>query len=189
MSTEQALLQRCESRCELCGASTGLSVYAVQPCEIEGVDSSVMICAACRTQVEDPDTIDVNHWHCLNTSMWSEVPVVKVMAWRMLKRLSVEGWAQDLLDMLYLDDETLQWAEAGLAPENVAPTLDGNGNLLHAGDTVTLIKHLDVKGVGFTAKRGTAVRNISLTENPEHIEGRVNGVRVVLLSRYLKKSN
>jgi len=52
-----------------------------------------------------------------------------------------------------------------------------------------LIKDLDVKGAGFTAKRGTAVRNISLTSNPEHIEGRVNGTRIVLLTCFLKKSN
>jgi protein PhnA len=56
-----------------------------------------------------------------------------------------------------------------------------------SGDNVTLIKDLDVKGGNFTAKRGTPVRNISLTDNPEHIEGRVNGVRIVLLTCYLKK--
>ncbi len=189
MSTEQALLQRCESKCELCGADADLSVYEVQPSDVPGADSSVMICGACRAQIEDPEHIDVNHWHCLNTSMWSEVPAVKVMAWRMLKRLSAEGWAQDLLDMLYLDDETLQWAEAGVAGDDAAPTRDSNGNVLQAGDTVTLIKDLDVKGAGFTAKRGTAVRNISLTDNPEQIEGRVNGVRIVLLTCYLKKSS
>ena len=53
---------------------------------------------------------------------------------------------------------------------------------------MTLIKDLPVKGAGFTAKRGTAVRNIALTGNPEQIEGRVNGVRIVLLTKYLKKA-
>ncbi len=93
--------------------------------------------------------------------------------------------------MLYLDDETRQWAEAGVlaADDDTVPTLDSNGAILHAGDTVTIIKDLDVKGTSFTAKRGTAVRNISLTDNPEHIEGRVNGTRIVLLTCYLKKSN
>ena len=50
------------------------------------------------------------------------------------------------------------------------------------------MKSGEVKGAGFTAKRGTAVRNISLTENPEQIEGRVNGVKIVLLTCFLKKS-
>lgn len=64
---------------------------------------------------------------------------------------------------------------------------DTNGVVLSAGDTVTIIKDLNVKGAGFTAKRGTAVRNISLTPNPEQIEGRVNGVKIVLLTCFLKK--
>ena len=77
--------------------------------------------------------------------------------------------------MIYFDDETRAWAEAGASAtdDDVAPTLDSNGTQLFAGDTVTIIKDLVVKGANFTAKRGTAVRNISLTSNPEHIEGRV----------------
>jgi protein PhnA len=65
---------------------------------------------------------------------------------------------------------------------------DANGAILSAGDSVTLIKDLAVKGAGFTAKRGTIVRGISLTDNPLHIEGRVNGQRIVLVSAFLKKS-
>ena len=55
------------------------------------------------------------------------------------------------------------------------------------GDSVTLIKDLDVKGGGFTAKRGTLVKNISLTNNPKHIEGKVNGIQIVLVAAFLKK--
>ncbi len=40
----------------------------------------------------------------------------------------------------------------------------------------------------FTAKQGTMVRGITLTDNPEHIEGKVNGTRIVLVSAYLKKA-
>ena len=50
-----------------------------------------------------------------------------------------------------------------------------------------LIKDLDVKGSSLTAKRGTAVRNIGLTSNPEHIEGRVDGQRIVILTKFVKK--
>jgi protein PhnA len=68
--------------------------------------------------------------------------------------------------------------------------IDSNGTVLEAGDTVTLIKDLNVKGAGFTAKRGTAVRGISLVaDNPEHIEGRVNGQQIVILTKFVKKSN
>jgi protein PhnA len=57
----------------------------------------------CRQQVEDPEKTDVQHWRCLNESTWSQVPAVQVIAWRMLKRLSTEGWAQGLLNMLFLE--------------------------------------------------------------------------------------
>jgi protein PhnA len=110
----------------------------------------------------------------------------------MLDRLKAEGWPQDLLDQLYLDDETLAWAKAGVQEEEEVTEeekhRDSNGALLLDGDTVTLIKDLDVKGAGFTAKRGTAVRNIKLVEdNPEHITARVNGSQIVILTKYVKK--
>ncbi|MNH11503.1 hypothetical protein D3C79_710190 [compost metagenome] len=68
------------------------------------------------------------------------------------------------------------------------PTVDSNGAVLQEGDSVTLIKDLDVKGGGFTAKRGTLVKGIRLTNNPLHIEGKVNGVQIVLVAAYLKKA-
>jgi protein PhnA len=47
---------------------------------------------------------------------------------------------------------------------------------------------LDVKGANFTAKRGTAVRNIRLVhDNPEQIEGKINGQGIVILTQYVKK--
>ncbi|WP_299732894.1 alkylphosphonate utilization protein [uncultured Endozoicomonas sp.] len=191
MTTEQTLTQRSGSQCELCNSTEGLVVFAVPPAsEASNADQCILVCSNCHDQIQQPETIIPNHWRCLNDSMWSQVPAVQVMAWRMLNRLSsTETWAQDLLDMMYLDDETREWAESGMASEESdTPTLDSNGSVLSAGDTVTLIKDLAVKGAGFTAKRGTAVRGISLTGNPEQIEGRVNGVRIVLLTKYLKKS-
>ncbi|MEH6466174.1 MAG: PhnA domain-containing protein [Porticoccus sp.] len=191
MNTEQALLQRSNSTCELCTSESNLAVYQIPPVADANADQCILACDTCRDQIENPESIEANHWRCLNDSMWSQVPAVQVMAWRMLTRLAAEGWPQDLLDMLYLDDELLAWAKAEDSDDeddDRTPTLDSNGAVLQSGDAVTLIKDLDVKGAGFTAKRGTAVRNISLTDNPEHIEGRVNGVRIVLLTCYLKKS-
>lgn len=192
MNTEKALQKRSESKCELCGATGNLAVYEIPPDSDGCEDQCVLICETCREQIENPDTIDTNHWRCLNDSMWSQIPAVQVMAWRMLTRLSAEGWPQDLLDMLYLDDETLDWANAagdGASDEDVIKHVDSNGALLEAGDTVTLIKDLDVKGANFTAKRGTAVRGISLVaDNPEHIEGRIEGQRIVILTKFVKKT-
>lgn len=193
MSTEQILRGRSESKCELCGSTDDLSVYNVPPHSADNPDECVLLCGTCRGQIEQPDTIDAHHWRCLNDSMWSQVPAVQVMAWRMLTRLRAEGWPQDLLDMLYLDDDTLAWARAGgddRGDDDAIQHLDSNGALLAAGDTVTLIKDLNVKGAGFTAKRGTAVRGISLVpDNAEQIEGRVEGQHIVILTKFVKKSN
>ncbi len=191
MTIEQALHTRSESKCELCGATDALSVFPVPPSSDDSVDQSVLLCDSCRSQIENPEQIDPNHWRCLNDSMWSQVPAVQVLAWRMLNRLRGEGWPQDLLDMMYLDEETQAWAEATgdhLSEDEVVRHLDSNGAVLEAGDTVTLIKDLNVKGSSLTAKRGTAVRNISLVpDNPEQIEGRVEGQQIVILTKFVKK--
>lgn len=191
MTTEQTLLQRSQSKCELCNSEDNLSVYEVPPNTNDDPDNCVLLCDTCLTQINEPSTIDANHWRCLNDAMWKPVPAVQVMSWRMLKQLSQdEAWAQDLLDMLYLDEDTQTWAEATTQTTvSNDPSFDSNGAQLFAGDSVTLIKDLDVKGANFTAKRGTLVKNISLTDNPEHIEGRVNGTRIVLLTKFLKKAN
>lgn len=192
MTTESNLQARSGSICELCSSSEQLEVFAVLPCD-ETADQSVLICDTCRSQINNPETVDINHWRCLNDSMWSQVPAVQVMAWRMLTRLSAEGWPQELLDMLYLDEETLAWAKAtgeGEIDEDAVIHKDCNGAQLTAGDTVTLTKDLNVKGTSFTAKRGTAVRNISLvSSNEEHIEGRVNGTQIVILTKFVKRAN
>jgi protein PhnA len=192
MNTEQALHDRSGSTCELCTATDNLQVYTVPPAEDASADKSVLICTTCQSQIENTDPIDANHWRCLNDSMWSPVPAVQVLAWRMLTRLRGEGWPAELLEMLYLDEETLAWAKAtgeGQEQEEAIRHLDSNGVELQAGDTVVLIKDLNVKGANFTAKRGTAVRNISLDpENAEHIEGRVSGQHIVILTKFVKKS-
>jgi len=193
MTIEKQLQIRSESKCELCTSSEDLGVYEVLPNTDADADQCVFLCATCREQIENPDKIDVNHWRCLNDSMWSQVPAVQVMAWRMLTRLRAEGWPQDLLDMLYLDGDLLAWAQAtgeGQDDSDAVKHMDSNGALLEAGDTVTLIKDLNVKGAGFTAKRGTAVRGISLVaDNSEHIEGKVSGQQIVILTKFVKKSN
>ena len=190
---EQELQQRSESKCELCSASENLNVYEVSPDSKTSINDSILICEVCSSQIENTVDVDLNHWRCLNDSMWSQVPAVQVMAWRMLTRLKSEGWPQDLLDILYLDDETLSWAQAtgeGESTHDIVVHLDCNGAVLEAGDSVTLTKDLNVKGANFTAKRGTAVRSISLVEdNPEHIEGKVEGQRIVILTKFVKKSN
>lgn len=191
MDIKQALITRSEGKCELCSSTTALTSYEVTGSQdMSTVEQSALVCATCQLQLDGSVELDENHWRCLNDSMWSQVPAVQVLAYRQLHALSNTDWAPDLLDMLYLEDALLAWAQQGLTDtdENGMVCKDSNGATLSAGDTVTLIKDLVVKGANFTAKRGTTVKNISLSDNPEHIEGKVNGTRIVLLTQFLKKA-
>lgn len=187
MSIESEIQERSGNQCELCTSTDNLSVYEVPPAANKGADGNILICSTCLNQIENPDNMDTNHWHCLNDSMWSEVDAVKVMAWRMLTRLG----SQDLLDMMYLEDDIRAWAEAtGEGDDDAVKIIhkDSNGVTLSAGDSVVLIKDLQVKGSSMIAKRGTAVRRISLDhENSEYIEGKVDGQQIVIITKYVKK--
>jgi protein PhnA len=187
MSIETTLHDRSDNKCELCSNTEGLVVYPLPHSPDETANCAVLVCSTCSEQIQGSVELDLNHWRCLNDSMWSTVPAVQVLAYRMLHKCNFETWAQDALDMLYMDDELKTWADAGVADDR-EPTLDVNGVALSAGDSVTIIKDLDVKGANFTAKRGTPVRNIGLSDNPLHIEGRVNGQRIVIIAAYTKKN-
>jgi protein PhnA len=189
MPIQKTLMERSGSKCELCSSTDDLQVYDVPPTEsTPNSDRCVLICGTCKRQIEQPSSMNINHWRCLNDCMWSQVPAVQVMAWRLLNVLSSESWAQEALDMIYMENDTMEWAKTALADDSIDSTLDINGHELKAGDNVVLIKDLVVKGANFTAKRGTAVRGISLTNNPAHIEGRINGTRIVIIAEYVKKS-
>jgi len=174
------------SACDLCASSDALVAVPVPP-----ETTTVTLCALCAAGVEG-DVSDAPHWRCLGDAIWSEDPAVQVTAWRLLDRLKGAIWARDVLEAAYLAPDVQAWAEAGAAPE--APEAgdvhrDCNGVALAAGDTVTLTKDLTVKGAEFTAKRGTAVRSISLVaDNAGQIEGRVNGQHIVILTQFVKKS-
>lgn len=187
MSIERELNKRSTSKCELCSATENLKVYQVVPTKKGGIDESILACATCIDQIENPDKVDVNHWRCLNDSMWSEHLPVQVVAWRMLSRLR----NNELLEQMYLDEETLAWAQAtgeGEEDENKIIHRDSNGVILEHGDSVVLIKDLKVKGSSMVAKQGTAVRNIRLDhENAEYIEGKVDGQQIVIITQYVKK--
>ncbi len=193
MSLLEQLQSRSEYKCELCTSADDLTVYQVPPKADDSEDNNILICNNCQTQIDNPDQVKADHWRCLNDAMWSTIPAVQVMAWRMLTRLTSEGWPVDLLDMIYLEDDTLAWAkqvlEEGDSDADSIKHIDSNGVQLQSGDTVVLIKDLNVKGGGFTAKRGTAVRNISLVhDDAEHIEGRVNGQQIYIITKFVKKS-
>ena len=193
MSLELDLQKRSGNACELCTSVDRLAIYEVKPTLTGGggVDGSILACNLCIQQIENPETTDANHWRCLNDSMWSELRAVKVIAWRILSRLRKEGWPQDLLDMLYLEDDDLRFAkETGEHLEEAEKIIhrDANGAILQAGDSVVLIKDLKVKGSSLVAKQGTAVRRISLDhENAKYIEGKLGPTQIVIITDYVKK--
>ena len=191
MSLLEDLQKRSNNQCELCSSTNNLFTYEVKPVSTGGVDGTILACETCVNQIENPDATDANHWRCLNDSMWSEFTPVKVVVWRMLHRLKKDGWSQDLLDMMYLTDEEIRFAEAAgehLDESEKIIHRDCNGAILQAGDNVVLIKDLKVKGSSMVAKQGTAVRRISLDhENAKYIEGKVGATQIVIITDYVKK--
>ncbi len=187
MSIETTLLERASHQCELCSATDILVPFVVAPHTQLTVDHGVILCETCQTQVEDADKMDVNHWRCLNDSMWSQTPAVQVLAWRQLTRLSSESWAQDLLDMMYMEEETKLWAEQGMENDGKKHQ-DCHGAPLAKGDTVTIIKDLPVKGSSMVVKQGTMVRSIGLAQDdPELFSGKVEGQQMWLRCEFCRK--
>ncbi|OCX66899.1 PhnA protein [Thioclava sp. SK-1] len=160
--------------CEFCGAAPDLAAVT-----LTGTEQAVLLCATCRSDDAPPA-----HWRCLEGAAWSPEPAVQAMAWRRLGAIT-EAWATQTRDTMMMEPEAQALADAlSLMVEH----RDSNGVVLAQGDTVVLIKDLPVKGAGFTAKRGTPVRSISLVaDNPDHIEGRVEGQRIVILTKFVKK--
>ena len=165
--------------CQLCGNESNVENYEF----VAGHE--VALCEVCRAQIESGE-LDEEHFNCLNDAMWSEDPNVKILSYILWSKLG----RADMTDMMYLEANEQSVADGVLAAEeNKVVVKDANGVELKAGDSVVILKDLDVKGAGFTAKRGTTVRNISIPQDVEgHIEGRVNGVKIYLKTEFLKKA-
>ena len=186
--TEKRLKDRSGSKCEISGNEENLVVYLLEPKTEAIPENCILINQSLLNQIQNPETMNPNDWRGLSDSMWNENLPVQIVSWRMLARLK----NHDLLDMMYLDEDALEWAKAtgeGEDEEGKIVHKDSNGNLLFDGDSVVLIKDLDVKGANFTAKRGAAVHNIKVVwDNAEQIEGRVEGQHIVILTQYVKKT-
>lgn len=186
---ERKLKDRSGLVCEISGAEHDLVVYVLPPTNERTVENSVLMAKHLKDQIENPETTDEKDWRGLSESMWSEHLPVQIVSWRMLARLK----NTDLLDMMYLDEEALEWAKATgegeEEDENKIVHKDSNGVTLLDGDSVVLIKDLDVKGATFTAKRGAAVHNIKLVwDDANLIEGRVENQSIYILTQYVKKT-
>jgi protein PhnA len=170
--------------CELCGSGEDVTVLEL-PVSDGSEDQSIYVCTHCKSQIESGE-LDETHFNCLNDAMWSEVPAVKVMAYILWNKLG----RQDMVEMMYLEEDELKLAEQAINAEaNKLVYKDANGVELHAGDSIVILKDLEVKGAGFTAKRGTTVTRIALAPNdPTHVEGRVNGTKIFIKTEFIKKA-
>lgn len=186
--TEKRLKDRSSGVCEISGSDENLVVYVVEPKTEAIPENCILITKSLKDQIENKDLMNPNDWSRLADSMWNENLPVQIVSWRMLARLK----NHDLLEMMYLDEDALEWAKATGEDEDEEGKIihkDSNGNILLDGDSVVLIKDLDVKGATFTAKRGAAVHNIKLVwDNPNQIEGRVENQHIVILTQYVKKT-
>ena len=94
----------------------------------------------------------------------------------------------------YVYDETSgEWLPASElaareAAEASVEVRDAVGNLLLDGDQVTLIKDLEVKGAGQSLKRGTLIKSIRLTGDPQEIDCKYEGIKgLVLRAEFVRK--
>jgi protein PhnA len=186
--TEKRLKDRSGSVCEISGSDENLVVYIVEPKTEAIPENCILITKQLRDQIENKDLMNATDWRGLSDSMWNENLPVQIVSWRMHARLK----NNDMLEMMYLDEDALEWAKATGEDEDEEGKIihkDSNGNVLLDGDSVVLIKDLDVKGATFTAKRGAAVHNIKLVwDNANQIEGRVENQHIVILTQYVKKT-
>lgn len=95
-------------------------------------------------------------------------------------------------DYVY-DEATGEWlpaAEAAARQQaaSAVEVRDSVGNLLADGDSVVTIKDLKVKGAGQTLRRGTVIRSIRLTGDPQEIDCRHDGIKgLVLRAEFVRK--
>lgn len=95
----------------------------------------------------------------------------------------------------YFDGTTYVCPDCGLefdeatarASEEAGICRDSNGTPLADGDSVTVIKDLKVRGSSLVIKQGTKVKGIRLTDNPEEVDGKVDGSMMVLKACFLRK--
>jgi protein PhnA len=101
--------------------------------------------------------------------------------------------AEEQEDSFVYDEASGEWisaaeAAAKASAASAVEVRDAVGNVLADGDQVTLIKDLSVKGAGQTLKRGTLIKSIRLTGDPQEIDCRYEGIKgLVLRAEFVRK--
>ena len=90
-----------------------------------------------------------------------------------------------MINSVELDEDTVQWAMSVFEEAEIHK--DSFGNPLANGDNIILTQNLNVKGINFTAPKGTVVERIRLVAgNTEQKEGKINEQTIVILAKYVK---
>ena len=164
--------------------------YAVPPRTNDSIENEVVLCNNCFTQISQSNYSNTNHWRCLSGSIWSEIPAVQALSFKILSKLKTEDWAAEALESVVLDEAIINWANAEdeIAASKVVHK-DAYGIELASGDTVILTQNLNVKGANFIAPKGTIVRKIKVVpDNAEQVEGKIEGDTIVILTKFVRKS-
>lgn len=184
MTISQQLKQRNQDLCELCNAELANTAYTVSPKNEDSIENQVALCNTCLEAIDAEGS--GFHWRCLEGSIWNPEPSVQALSYRILHTYKTEDWANNLINSVDFDENTIQWALSVFEVPDVHK--DAYGNILENGDTVVLTQALNVKGTNFTASKGTVVKkNKLVSDNTEQIEGKINEQTIVILCKFVKK--
>ena len=109
------LARRAKSKCELTGvAGVPLRPYEVPPVGADPeIERTLLVSEECIEVLDHPDRLKGREWQCLAEVVWSEMPAVQVVAWRMLHALAQrEDWAREVIGNVFLDEEVESWAKS-----------------------------------------------------------------------------
>ena len=109
------LTRRAKSKCEITGVSgVALRPYEIPPAPSDpGIEHTLLISDLCHQMLARPELLAGRKWQCLAEAIWSELPAVQVVAWRMLHQLAKrEDWAREVLEDVFLDPDVEAWAKS-----------------------------------------------------------------------------
>jgi protein PhnA len=109
------LVRRSGSSCEMCGDhGVTLGIYELPPVpSTPDYDRCLFVCNECRDQLDNPRKLKVDHWRCLNNTVWSETAVIQALSIRLLKKIAKDhSWAEELLEQVFPDPEIAEMADS-----------------------------------------------------------------------------
>jgi protein PhnA len=192
MQPTKSLLERANNSCEICSqTSTDLNIYTVPTHNFNTDADVVILCNNCNAGITNNDYANAENFRGIQGSIWSETSSVKVLSYKIAQQLLTIDWAQEVVDSAYLTEEELAWANSEAeATANIVVHKDAYGAVLQSGDNILLTENLNVKGTNFIAPKGTKVPKIRLVaDNAEQIEGKIEGSTIVILTKFVRKSN